>query len=280
MEGLKIISLGLGVQSTALYYMSSIGELPRADFAIMADTGGEKEHTKEYLKYLIDWQHKYDGIPIIVKSDKNLSTDLLNATNSTGQRFASIPAYVQNNDGSVGMLRRQCTSEYKIGPVNDAIRDLYGLRPGSRRPVTEVWKGITLDELERMSNPDSAWKIHVYPFTGFYFQKRTWGKIDWAIPFNRSDLFSWYKQHGLPIPGKSACSFCPYHSDAMWARAKKENPADFALAVKMDYAIRDSAMKGIKRPCFLHKSLKPLDEVVFEEKNDLWAGECSGTCHI
>jgi len=39
---MKVISLGLGVQSTALYYMSSMGELPRADYAIFADTGGEK----------------------------------------------------------------------------------------------------------------------------------------------------------------------------------------------------------------------------------------------
>lgn len=46
-NNLKIISLGLGVQSTALYYMSSMGELPRCNYAIFVDTGKEKKKTIE-----------------------------------------------------------------------------------------------------------------------------------------------------------------------------------------------------------------------------------------
>ena len=34
---MKVISLGLGVQSTAVYMMSSLGRLPRADHAVFAD---------------------------------------------------------------------------------------------------------------------------------------------------------------------------------------------------------------------------------------------------
>jgi hypothetical protein len=38
----NVLSLGMGVQSTAIYLMSSLGELPRLDFAVFADTGREK----------------------------------------------------------------------------------------------------------------------------------------------------------------------------------------------------------------------------------------------
>ena len=34
---MKIISLGLGIQSTAMYLMSSLGLINRADYAIFAD---------------------------------------------------------------------------------------------------------------------------------------------------------------------------------------------------------------------------------------------------
>ncbi len=70
----KIISLGLGVQSTALYYMSSMGELPRADHAIFVDTGKEKKGTIAYLKYLAAWQREHRGIGITVVRKKNLVT--------------------------------------------------------------------------------------------------------------------------------------------------------------------------------------------------------------
>lgn len=121
---MKIVSLGLGVQSTALYFMSSLGILPRVDHAIFVDLGREKAETIRYLKFLQRWQVENNGIPITVVRKKNLFRDLLNNTNSSGQRFSSIPAYTQNEDGSTGMMRRQCTNEYKIRQVDVAIREI------------------------------------------------------------------------------------------------------------------------------------------------------------
>ena len=56
---LKIISLGMGVQSTALYLMSSLGYIERADYAIYADLMSEKPTTEDLIKYLFDWK-KYN----------------------------------------------------------------------------------------------------------------------------------------------------------------------------------------------------------------------------
>ena len=69
---LKVISLGLGVQSTAMYMMSSLGYIPRADHAVFADPGAELPMTYEILEVLKDWAKYNNGIPIHVNSDRNL----------------------------------------------------------------------------------------------------------------------------------------------------------------------------------------------------------------
>jgi len=278
MQPLKILSLGLGVQSTAIYYMSSMGILPRLDYAIFADPGREKAKTYQYLNYLLNWQKENNGVPIIVKADKNLYTDLLNKQNSTGNRFSSIPAFTASGE-TTGMLNRQCTGEYKIAVVDNAIRELYGLPKKARRPATEVYKGITSDEMERMSMPREAWKILVYPFCGYKTTTTTATRVlnfD-ELRMNRQMVISWYIENALPIPPKSSCVFCPYQSEQAWADMKLNDPEDFEAACLVDDAIRDSSKQGVNAPVYLHESLQPLRSVKFDlTQPDLFKGECTG----
>lgn len=279
---LQIISLGMGVQSTALYLMSSLGQLPKADYAIFADTGRESTATYQYLDFLQDWKEQNGGIAIKVLNDKNLYTDLL--AQKPG-RFSSIPAFTKDSEAKIGMLRRQCTYEYKIQVIDNYIRDhIYGLPPYAPRPCTSIWHGITLDEMERMSIPCQAWRVNLYPFLGWATHKG--GKqeqVSWGTLMDRDAVTRWYGQHHLPIPPKSSCVFCPYQSDDAWARRKKEFPEDFAAAVQVDEAIRHSSRHGGRQPLYLHRSCKPLADVQFREGNNesktSW-GECSGNCHI
>ena len=277
---MKIISLGLGVQSTALYYMSSLGELPRCDYAIFADLGREKKKTIAYLKYLQQWQKENNGIPIIVIQKKNLYTDLLNSVNSTGGRFASIPAFTKNDDGSIGMLRRQCTNEYKIEQVDKAIREVLNVKAVLKQKV-DIWKGISLEEIDRLSIPNTDWKIHVYPFCKYTVTTKGANKTNFGLLRTRNDIVRWYDFNGLPIPPKSSCVFCPYQSDAAWYDMRQNEPEDFEAAVKIDEAIRNSSKKGIKNKIFLHRSCKPLSEISFTAGlPDLWQGECLDNCHV
>jgi len=279
-EQLDILSLGVGWQSSALYFMSALGELPRIDYAIVSDVGGEPKTFHWYLKFMLQWQKENNGPEIIVTNSKNLEKDLLNNTNSDGNRFSSIPAFTKNDDGSTGMLRRQCTGEYKIEQVDKAIRNIYGLKPRARNIPTRIWKGITADELVRIDKPGDKWKTLVYPFCGYELnstdkpKQLAFGKI-----MHRNELPSWFRLHNLPLPSKSSCKFCPYHSDTNWLDLKTNAPDDFADAVKIDYAIRNSTEKGINNPIYLHRSLKPLDQVQFDETQNIPFGECSGTCN-
>lgn len=276
----NVISLGLGVQSTALYYMASMRELPPARVAIFSDTGRESTATYDYLDHLMQWQQKNNGVEIAVVQNKNLYRDLVYKSNVT--RFATIPAFTLADDGKVGMLRRQCTGDYKIQQVDDYIRDeVYRLPKRARRPVTEVSIGITTDEAERMSIPRQRWKVNVYPFLGLKVD--SYGNVErvpWALPRDRKNVMEWYQQKGLPIPPKSACVFCPYQSDHTWAMRKQNAPEDFQAAVRVDEAIRNSTKQGVKNPVYLHRSCKPLKDVVFNVSQKVEWGECSGTCHV
>ncbi len=156
---IKIISLGLGLQSTTLYLMSNTGIYQRADYAIFADPGAENPKTYELLEWLLKWQSKNNGISIYVVK-KNLYEDLLKQENSTGQRFVSIPVFAKKG---LGILRRQCTYEYKVMVINKKIRELHKLKPRQWMKPTEVWIGITTDEASRMKDSNKFNIANKYP---------------------------------------------------------------------------------------------------------------------
>ena len=97
----------------------------------------------------------------------------------------------------------------------------------------------------------------------------------------RSDCIQFFKDNNFPIPVKSSCVFCPYHSDSYWLEMKKENSKEWKTAIKVDGAIRDSSQRGVRDKLYLHRSLKPLNEVYFQENQlDMFDNECEGHCGL
>ena len=258
---MKIISLGMGVQSTALYFLSSVKMIERADHAIFADPGAELPRTYEMLEMLQEWAKYNDGIPIHVVNERNLLQDVLKKQNSTGQRWASIPAFSESG----GMVRRQCTREYKIQPVIKKTRELHGLKPRKRMPKTEMWLGITLDEIQRMKESQLPRIDYVYPL------------IDQRM--SRGDCLKVFKRFNFPIPPKSSCTFCPYHSDKNWKEIKDNYPEEWQQCIEVDNAIRDSSKRGLKDKMYLHRSLTPLERIEFADQQELFMCE-EGFCGL
>jgi hypothetical protein len=189
---MRVLSLGVGTQSTAIYFMSALGYLPRIDYAIFADPGAEGKETYKYFEWLQEWALLNSAPPIIHCGRMSIFEDIVNgaATHNTSRTgFVTIPAFTKNEKDGVGMLRRQCTGEYKVVEVQKAIRKLYGLKYHAWTPITEVWKGITTDELERQSNPDNYWEINVYPLTGYKFWMRKRDKDEKSLKKNAAYQF-------------------------------------------------------------------------------------------
>jgi len=258
---MKVISLGMGVQSTAMYLMSSKNIIERADHAVFADPGAELPRTYEILEYLQDWQQLNDGIPIHVTNERNLLQDILKAQNSRGVRLASIPAFTESG----GMIRRQCTGEYKIQPVIKKVRELHGLKPRKRMPQTEMWLGITMDEIQRMKVSQLPRIDYVYPL------------IDQRM--SRGDCIKIFERFQFPIPPKSSCVFCPYHSDRNWKDIKENSQKEWEICLEVDNVIRDSTKRGLADKLYLHRSTIPLERIEFADQQELFMCE-EGFCGL
>ena len=263
---MTVISLGAGVQSSTLFLMSCTGELPKADVAIFADTGNEPGTVYEYLEWL-EKKGMEHGIPVMRVSGGNLGEDALSRISGAG-RYANIPFYLAWEDGKPGgMMRRQCTGEYKLAPIKRKVRELLKER---KEKTAEMWIGISTDELQRMRDSGVRYIENHYPLV--------------EMRMSRGDCLSWYRGKAHPIPPRSACIFCPYHKDGEWRRLREEEPEAFREAVAFDQKIRE--MPGIKGACYLHRSLKPLGEIDFDSPEDSgqmdfgFAGECEGMCGI
>ena len=74
-NNLRILSLGAGVQSTALALMIAKGEVPMVDFGIFADTQGEPDYIYKHLK----WLQKQLPYKLIIASKGDLTDNCLRA---------------------------------------------------------------------------------------------------------------------------------------------------------------------------------------------------------
>jgi len=281
---LRVISLGAGVQSSAMYLMGCAGEFDvTPDAAIFADTQCEPPWVYEYLDYL----ESVGTIPIIRETVGSLGDDWFNGQESTvnDERAmgAAIPLHLAMPDGSKGMAHRTCTQRYKITPIYRAIRRLLGLEPGQRVKglyAVESWVGISLDEVQRVKPATEPWLTNRHPLV---FDR----------PMRRNECLRWLRNNGHPLPRRSACVFCPYRSNAEW-RDLRTSPEAWAQAVEFDKRLRsekryvssrgDVDKAQLRGTPYLHVSLRPLDEADIGGDNsdqpDMFNNECEGMCGV
>ena len=266
---LEVISLGAGVQSTTMALMAAHGEIePMPDLAIFADTGAEPSAVYEHLT----WLRSPNVLPfrVIEVENGNILADIDAAIVGTKRR-GSAPFFMAKDDREAIPMRRQCTDIYKIRPINKVVKSLIG--EGEK---ASVWIGISLDEAHRMKPDREAYVERRYPL----IERR----------LSRLDCLNWMERKGYPRPPRSACTFCPYHSDAEWRRLRDTDSDGWNQATAIDEKIR----KGFRQPTtgnintpnlYLHRSLTPLAEADLRTDSergqlDMWAGECEGMCGV
>ncbi|MGA0531280.1 hypothetical protein [Hansschlegelia sp. KR7-227] len=295
---LRVLSLGAGVQSTTLALMAAHGEIgPMPDCAIFADTGWEPQAVYEHLAWLRS--PNVLPFPVHLVSAGDLRADLL--AGAQGDRWASIPAFTRNvtpagtelpvydedENGElvivgsrilqtdrvgVGMIRRQCTGDYKITPIRRKVREMLGLtrRRSPSSPIAEQWIGISLDEALRMKPSFEPWQINRWPLI--------------ELGITRLDCLHWLARNDYPVPPKSACIGCPFHSDDHWRQMRDHDSAAWTDAVNVDHAIR-TGFRGIRGQVYLHRSAVPFDLADLSTEADrgqldLWPNECEGMCGV
>lgn len=278
----NVLSLGAGVQSSALALMAAKGEIgPMPDFAVFADTQAEPQSVYDWL----DWLEGELPFPVYRVSKGDLTKDSLEVRVSKGQGKKAegdtyikrmIPVFGQMPDGEVvAAIGRTCTADYKIAPINKFLKEKCGVKRGQKDVTVTQWIGISLDEMQRMKESRQKWS------------QNRWPLIEGRI--TRAECIAWMRDNGYPEPPRSACYYCPFHSDAEWRRLRDEDPHFFTKAVLFDTALRGKFRdydKYTQMDVFLHRSCKPLGEVDFDNDEDkgqmVWdfQSECEGMCGL
>jgi ribosomal protein L44E len=271
---LRVLSLGAGVQSTTLALMIEKGEIPMVQAGVFADVKGEPMAVYKHL----DWLEKQLSYPIYRVTWRDLKQDILDASTGKYKAFTA-PFYTKNpKTGKKKMLRRQCTFMYKINPVVQEVRRLLGLKKGEKRDKNtrvEMLMGISKDEVFRVKTNRMSYITNIYPL------------IDKDM--TRLNCLEWMSKNNYPKPPRSACTFCPYHSNEEWKEIKK-NKEEWQEVVAMDKAIRHQEKHKDKfknsndtlDELFLHRDAIPIDQVDFDKKKDnqldMFQSECEGMC--
>ena len=258
---MRVISLGAGVQSSAMLLMAlegRFGDMPSC--AVFADTGWEPRAVYEWLERL---EREVAPFPIHRVSNGNIR-EQASPRSTDGRRFLTLPAFLEGG----GMGRRQCTDEFKLKPLRRFARS-FGAT--AKNPV-EVWIGISTDEAQRMKPSRVKYIIHRFPL------------LD--VGMRREECQNYIvKRLGAMAP-KSACIGCPFHDDAYWARMRSETPDEFEDACQFDDGIRD-AKKRMRLKQYIHPSriaLRDIKEFKHEKQSrmflDAFGNECEGMCGL
>jgi hypothetical protein len=283
MNEIHILNLGAGVQSTALYLMDLKGELdsPRFDYAIFADTQEEPDDVYRHLA----WLESLGGAPVLKGTSGKLGNDLI--ANTTGQRFAAIPAFTSAIEGLPGGLtRRQCTKEYKVDVVGKIIRrQLLGLIPRQRIPKdvhVHQYFGLSFDEPKRVARVSA--QFDMIPWATAHFPL-------WDDQISRHGCKEYLLDSAIPhdVP-RSACVFCPFKTNAEWRRLRDTDRKGWARAVEVDEGLRAPGAvcnRGLNQRLYVHRSCVPLRSAPIDTPESRgeqyqfgFAQECEGMCGL
>jgi hypothetical protein len=258
------ISFGAGWQSTALCVMSALEwyGCPRANVAVFADTGEEPQWVYDTVDMMREWLAQFKIHVVTVKEKRGrLGQVYIERIKGLRRSASPIPLFVKKPNDKVAMLMRGCTRDFKIRPIQKYIRETYGKKDG----VTALL-GISTDEAHRMKPSNVPWIVNQYPL------------IDAGV--DRAFCKEIVEAAGLIMPKKSACVFCPYHSDRYWAELKQLHPEEFERAAAFDDQIRHAP--GAQGPTYLHRSCRPLREIKEFGTSEIegFGNECAGICGV
>lgn len=215
---LVVASFGGGTDSTAMLIGMWQKQEP-VDLILFADTGGEKPHTYEHIQRFSDWLTAH-GMPkiTVAQSSVTLEQDCL----------------TRNALPSIAYGFKTCSQRFKIQPQDKFLNNY--------QSAIDVWaKGGTVIKLvgyetgeERRAKDYGDRKYTLrYPL------------IEWG--WDRKKCIEVIQSVGLPLPGKSACFFCPSSKAQEVKQLAKQYPELAKRALAMEANADLKTIKGLGR---------------------------------
>lgn len=262
----QVCSYGGGVQSVAIAVLIAQGKLPKPDYMVIADTGRERLSTWDYLERHVQPMLAEVGLRVEIAPHSLATVDLFSHQDAVLMPMYTTltPNYVPEAaypERGVSKLRTFCSSEWKARVIERYLKQTYKLK----NYIT--WLGYSFDgrDASRIKIDRNGQRV-----PGYYYPL-----VD-TLPLTRSDCEQVILGAGLPLPRKSTCRGCPHQTDAEWLDTKLNHPEDFAAAIQ-----DEQEMQAVDPHVWMHKSVKPIDQVEFNPKDDLEDAQCGlGICFI
>lgn len=217
-----LVSYGGGTNSAALLCGMIERREPAPHAILFADTGGEKPHTYTYVEAFSAWliERGYPAIQTIRKAGNN--------------RTLEEDCLIRNMLPSVAYGYKTCSHKFKIEPQEKWANNDEGCRSAWKRGKKVVKLiGYDADEPERAQPFDHPKYHNRYPL------------IEWE--WGRDECIEAIKRAGLPLPGKSACFFCPNSSPAEIRELSAAYPSLAQRALAMEAGAHLTEIKGLGR---------------------------------
>lgn len=210
------VACGGGVNMAMLLGMHERGIQPSV--ITFADTKGEKPGTYASIDAMNKWCEVHFGVPITTLTKTSIYESLEDQCLKTG----TLP--------SAAYGFRSCSDKWKIQPQNKFRNNLPAAREvwASGRKVL-VTLGYDAGESRRGESMQEDSKYR------YRFPLKEWG---WF----REDCVAAFGRHGLSVPPKSACFYCPSSTKKEVIALSEEHPDLFARAVE----IERNAAAGLK----------------------------------
>lgn len=212
-------SYGGGTNSTAMLIEMALRGMDPPNAILFADTGGERPDTYEYVDLFSDWLVK-QGYPAIitVRQDVTLEEDCL--------RRNALPA--------VAYGWKTCSERWKIRPQRRWLKEqpeVQAVWAAGERVICYI--GIDYDEVHRAHFQGDDKYDNQYPL------------IDWKM--GREACVETIRGCQLPLPGKSACFFCPNSKTADVRRLQQQHPDLLQRALDMEANADLTKVPGLGR---------------------------------
>lgn len=268
----RVFSFGGGVQSTAGLVLAARAQINYKTF-LFCNVGADSEHpdTIRYVREVAMPYAEKHGIRLIElqKFLRDGSTDTVyQRLTRPNSRSIGIPVRM-NGSGAPG--RRSCTFDFKVSVVDRWLRE-----HGAKSERAIVGLGISLDEIQRMKpNTDLdtlAWKVNAFPLL-----------MEVEKPLTRQDCINIIVNAGLPIPPKSSCYFCPFHTLKRWQEMRQNEPELFWKSAELEKFINARRASLGMDSVWLTDKLKPLDQATTDmEQGTLFENDLcdSGYCFV
>ena len=246
-------SNGGGTQSAAIAGLIVKGRLPKPDLVGISDTEREQKVVWDYQDSVIIPALRSVGVEVHrVPKSKYPSEDIWQEREGTELPRVLLPVFVDTPSVGGGRLTTICSQEWKQRVMRRWLRD-----QGVKDCI--AWLGMSLDEVHRMKDSGLIWYQHHWP-------------LCYDVPMRKGECIRFViEEMGWPEPPGSSCWMCPNHTDGKWRKIQMQSPEEFEKACQFDEEMRK------RRPDFyLHRSLKPLRGINFENGQSGWLDD--GSC--